>query len=147
MMNLRSARVVGLATASAVLLGLGATAPAHATPNPKPPTGNHEEGKQYGTVVRSVFSEHANGSGSTIVTYGSSPCTLKTDNKPDNKISIAWKNWDNNISKAADFNKCDTFIFEHVNWTGASKGYTNYAEGGGYVGAVLNDEISSYMLS
>ncbi len=131
--------------AALMLAGFPVSADARDREN-DPPNASISYGRQYGRVLRAKFSEHANGKGYKIYVYGSRRCTASTA-KPD--ISISWlgrHNWNDDISRAYDYNRCDVKLYDHVNFGGAWKGYTHYGYGGRYVG-YMNDRTSSFMIS
>lgn len=132
-----------------LLVGLAVVAGGGANANAATPSGNDNYGRQYGNVVRAVMAEHANGSGSTLMIYGSSACTASTST-PDISIgNIRRNNWRNAISRAADFNRCDIWFFKGENFSGTSwpGGYKHWGTGGAYVGDSWNDSIGSFRIS
>lgn len=69
---------------------------------------------------------------------------------PDISIgSITRNGWNDAISRAYDFNKCDIWFFKDANFRGTAwpGGYNNWATGGAHVGDSWNDSISSFRIS
>ncbi len=109
--------------------------------------GDVKIGLKYGTHLRAKFTEHWNGTGHTFLVYGSTKCT-RSYTRVDNRVPwLRSYGWDNAASRAYDYNRCDVKFYEHPDFRGRSKGYTNYGARGGYVGNRMNDRISSFKLS
>lgn len=112
-----------------------------------------EIGKQYGNVQRALMWQHVDQGGVVLATCGSAACSSTTSDRDITQNSLNYglfNNWNKVISSAADFNRCDTYLFSEENlggasrsgnWDGTYSGYQNMTSIG------FNDTAQSYYLS
>lgn len=121
--------------------GLSATAYAAS------PTGSDNYGTQYGSVLRARMAQHFNGSGYQLRVYGSGACTASTTTPDISISSISRNGWNDAISWASDYNRCDIWFFKGGAFSGPSWGGYKHWGSGAYVGDSWNDTISSFRIS
>jgi hypothetical protein len=130
-MRIRSVLAAAALTGAAVL---GAVAPAQAAP---PNDTTQDVGAQ--AVVHVVHNHHSN--------YGGASFTLNGDYGCDTNPDVDWQlssyspyGWNDTVSSFLGYSDCETRLWEHDNFGGASYGaYTNSS----YVGDAMNDKASS----
>jgi len=141
-------RIIGVTMAFSVAsLGVVVAAPqANAV-------GNTDVGRDYGLVLRARMWQHSDKGGAALSVYGSSVCSSTTSDRDitQNQLDYGlFNNWNDVISSAADFNRCDTYLYWDTylngelrsgNWDGTNGGYVNLPD------LRFNDVTSSFYLS
>jgi hypothetical protein len=92
-------------------------------------TGNHSHGT--GSTLRSELRQNEDGTGYWFKTFGTTGCTASTSNI-DNKAAHMEDDagWGNSAEWVADFNLCDTRLFDTGSCTNElTSGWTNFAAG------------------
>ncbi|BBC33031.1 uncharacterized protein SGFS_043250 [Streptomyces graminofaciens] len=126
-------RTVLAAVALSGAAALGAVAPAQAAPS------DTEQEAGALAVVHVVLYQHAN--------YGGASFTLTGDYGCDTNADVDWQlssfspyGWNDTVSSFLSYSDCETRLWEHDNFGGASYGaYVNSS----YVGDAMNDKASS----
>ncbi|HMR48301.1 MAG TPA: hypothetical protein PKE40_04155 [Arachnia sp.] len=101
-----------------------------------------------GSWVRARLYENANFGGAVMTVKGQGEfCSTSTSDRDTIHSRLSISGWNDVISSARDYQKCDVNLFVDLDFGGAQTGFVNYDSTGANLSSTMNDKASSFILS